>query len=77
MSIRAHVRKLKPLKESFDSPVDKVQSFFSEAYSFFPKSEKEIPYSTRVQEFEKRAVRQEKERLEMANKLSIDKLFDE
>ena len=39
MSIRVHVRKLRPLK-SYISPVDKIQSFFSEKYSF--PSEKEI-----------------------------------
>ena len=42
MSIRAHIRKLRPIRESYTPPAEKVQSFFSEAYSFFPKSEKEI-----------------------------------
>ena len=42
MSIRAHIRKLRPILESYTPPIDKVQSYFSEAYSFFPKSEKEI-----------------------------------
>ena len=33
MSIRAHVRKLRPIKESYTPPVEKVQSFLSEAKS--------------------------------------------
>ena len=30
MSIRAHVRKLKPVKETYTPPVDKIQSYLSE-----------------------------------------------
>ena len=42
MSFRDHIRILKPTSETYIPPIEKVQSFFSEAYSFFPKSEKEI-----------------------------------
>ena len=34
MSIRAHVRKLRPIKESYTPPVEKVQSFLFEAKSY-------------------------------------------
>ena len=30
MSIRAHVRKLRPIKESYISPEEKLQYFFAE-----------------------------------------------
>ena len=30
MSIRAHVRKLRPVRESYTPPVDKIQDFFIE-----------------------------------------------
>ena len=30
MSIRAHVRKLKPISEDFENPVDKLQNFLTE-----------------------------------------------
>ena len=42
MSLRKSIRQLRPIKENFTAPVDKVQNFLSEAYSFYPKSEKEI-----------------------------------
>ena len=42
MSLRGYVRQLKPITEKYIPPVDKVQTFISEAYSFFPTSEEEI-----------------------------------
>jgi hypothetical protein len=42
MSLRGYVRQLKPRTENYIPPVDRVQSFLSEAYSFFPTSEEEI-----------------------------------
>tara|TARA_A100001011_G_C14271257_1_gene827096 strand:+ start:9 stop:1802 length:1794 start_codon:yes stop_codon:yes gene_type:complete len=37
MSIRAHVRKLRPIRESYTPPVEKVQSFLKEAVSELPQ----------------------------------------
>ena len=42
MSLQKYVRQVSPRNESYIPPVDKVQNFFTEAYSFFPKSEEEI-----------------------------------
>ena len=42
MSLNGYVRQLKPRTENYIPPVDRVQSFLSEAYSFFPTSEEEI-----------------------------------
>ena len=42
MSLRKSIRQLRPIQENFTAPVDKVQNFLSEAYSFFPTSEEEI-----------------------------------
>jgi hypothetical protein len=42
MSLQKYVRQLRPIQEKYVEPIEKVQSFFSEAYSFFPKSEDEI-----------------------------------
>ena len=42
MSLRKYVRQLNPVQENYIAPEVKVQSLLSEAYSFFPKSEKEI-----------------------------------
>ena len=42
MSLRKSVRQLRPIQENFTAPVDKVQYLLTDAYSFFPKSEKEI-----------------------------------
>ena len=41
-NLNHYVRQLRPRTESYTPHVDKVQSLFSEAYSFFPKSEEEI-----------------------------------
>ena len=37
MSIRTHVRKLRPIRESYIPPVEKVQSFLKEAVSELPQ----------------------------------------
>jgi len=42
MSLQQHIRQLKPRNESTVNHVGKLQSFLSEAYSFFPTSEEEI-----------------------------------
>ena len=42
MSLNRFVRQLNPIKKSKVNYVSKVDSVFSEAYSFFPKSEEEI-----------------------------------
>ena len=42
MSLQQYVRQVNPRNESYIPPVDKIQSFLFEAYSFFPKSEEEI-----------------------------------
>ena len=42
MALQKYVRQLRPIQEKYVAPIEKVQSFFSEAYSFFPKSEEEI-----------------------------------
>ena len=42
MTLQKYVRQLRPIQEKYVAPIEKVQSFFSEAYSFFPKSEEEI-----------------------------------
>jgi len=42
MSLQQYVRQVRPRNESYISPVDKVQAFLTEAYSFFPTSEEEI-----------------------------------
>ena len=41
-NLNHYVRQLRPRTENYVPHVDKVQSLFSEAYSFFPKSEEEI-----------------------------------
>jgi len=40
--LQQYVRQVKPRNESNISPVDKIQSFLTEAYTFFPTSEEEI-----------------------------------
>ena len=42
MSLNRFVRQLKPIQENKINYVSKVDSIFSEAYTFFPKSEEEI-----------------------------------
>ena len=42
MSLQQYARQVKPRNESYTPPVEKIQNFLSEAYSFFPKSEEEI-----------------------------------
>ena len=42
MSLQKYVRQLRPRTEDYIPPIDKIQNFLSEAYSFFPKSEEEI-----------------------------------
>ena len=42
MSLQQYVRQVRPRNESYIPPVDKIQNFLSEAYTFFPTSEEEI-----------------------------------
>ena len=42
MGIKNYVRQVRPVQESYVNHLEKVQSLFSEAYSFFPTSEEEI-----------------------------------
>jgi len=40
--LQQYVRQVRPRNESYIPPVDKIQNFLSEAYTFFPTSEEEI-----------------------------------